>query len=70
MEVLRAEKLIKHYGKNQNIVRALNNVNISVKNEEFVSITGTSGSAVSRMESSTKATSVLPDLASTTFAAL
>jgi len=49
MEVLRAEKLIKHYGKNQNIVRALNNVNISVKNEEFVSITGTSGSGKSTL---------------------
>ena len=49
MEVLRAENLVKIYGKEPNIVKALDNVNISIQNEEFVSIVGTSGSGKSTL---------------------
>ncbi len=49
MEVLRAEKLFKQYGKEPNIVHALNDVSISVQNEEFISIIGTSGSGKSTL---------------------
>lgn len=49
MEVLRAEKLVKDYGKNPHIVHALNNVSLSIQNEEFIAITGTSGSGKSTL---------------------
>lgn len=49
MEILRAEKLFKEYGKKPNIVHALNDVSISVQNGEFVSIVGTSGSGKSTL---------------------
>lgn len=44
MEILRTENLSKQYGEKLNIVQALDNVNISVHNGEFISIVGSSGS--------------------------
>ena len=44
MSILKTEHLIKQYGKEPNIVRALDDVSISVEPGEFVAIIGTSGS--------------------------
>ena len=49
MEILKAEHLFKEYGKKPNIVHALNDISISVQNQEFVSIVGTSGSGKSTL---------------------
>ena len=43
MEVLKAENLIKIYGKGENQVKALNGVSLSVAKGEFVAVVGTSG---------------------------
>lgn len=49
MIVLKTENLKKYYGKEPNIVKALDGVNIDVEEGEFVAIVGTSGSGKSTL---------------------
>ena len=49
MEILRIENLTKTYGSGENIVRALDNVSLSVEKGEFISIIGPSGSGKSTL---------------------
>jgi putative ABC transport system ATP-binding protein len=49
MSILSAEKLTKHYGSEPNIVRALDGVNFSVEEREFIAIVGMSGSGKSTL---------------------
>lgn len=49
MEILRLEHLIKKYNQNELSVTALNDINLSVNEGEFLSIMGTSGSGKSTM---------------------
>lgn len=49
MKVLQANSLTKVYGSGENSVRALDGVNFSVENGEFVAIVGTSGSGKSTL---------------------
>ena len=44
MSILKTVELKKYYGSSENEVHALNGVNFSVEEGEFVSIVGTSGS--------------------------
>ncbi|MGF7059306.1 ABC transporter ATP-binding protein [Brassicibacter mesophilus] len=49
MEILRVKDLYKVYGKGENKVEALKNINLSVNKGEFVAIVGTSGSGKSTL---------------------
>ncbi len=49
MEILRTENLVKTYGKDDNIVYAVNDVSLSVEQGEFVSVVGASGSGKSTL---------------------
>lgn len=49
MTVLKTVSLKKHYGKEPNIVKALDGVNVDIKLGEFVAIVGTSGSGKSTL---------------------
>lgn len=49
MEILRVERLSKIYGKGENKVEALKNVNLTVNSGEFVAIVGASGSGKSTL---------------------
>lgn len=49
MSILRTENLVKIYGEEPNIVKALDNVSIEVNEGEFVAIIGTSGSGKSTL---------------------
>ena len=49
MSILKAENLIKIYGQEPNIVKALNDVSIEIKEGQFVAIVGTSGSGKSTL---------------------
>lgn len=44
MEVLQVKNISKRYGKQENLVQALNNISLEVKQGEFIAIVGTSGS--------------------------
>ncbi|NFP90896.1 ABC transporter ATP-binding protein [Clostridium sporogenes] len=49
MEILKTMGLKKYYGSGENIVKAVNNINFSVEEGEFVAIVGTSGSGKSTL---------------------
>ena len=49
MEILRLENVSKYYGLGENQVKALDNVNLEIKNGEFIAITGSSGSGKSTL---------------------
>lgn len=47
MEILKAENLVKYYGKGESLVKAVDHSSFSVASGEFVVIVGTSGSGKS-----------------------
>jgi len=49
MPILKVENLNKHYGKNETLVKALDNVTFSVNTGEFITIVGASGSGKSTL---------------------
>ncbi|MCC0645566.1 MULTISPECIES: ABC transporter ATP-binding protein [unclassified Clostridioides] len=49
MKILETNNLKKYYGKGENIVKALDGINISINRGEFIAIVGTSGSGKSTL---------------------
>lgn len=49
MEIVTANNLCKYYGKNENIVKAVDNVSFSIEESSFVAIIGPSGSGKSTL---------------------
>lgn len=49
MQILTSKNLCKYYGSGENMVKALDNVSVSIDDGEFVSIIGTSGSGKSTL---------------------
>lgn len=49
MQILTSQNLCKYYGSGENMVKALDNVSVSINDGEFVSIIGTSGSGKSTL---------------------
>lgn len=49
MQILISQNLCKYYGLGENMVKALDNVSVSIDDGEFVSIIGTSGSGKSTL---------------------
>ena len=49
MEILKIENLCKTYGEKSNIVKALDNINLSIDRGEFIAIVGASGSGKSTL---------------------
>jgi len=49
MNILKTEELKKYYGKDDNLVKALDGVNLEIEEGEFVAIVGTSGSQLEKI---------------------
>lgn len=49
MQILTSQNLCKYYGSGENMVKALDNISVSIDDGEFVSIIGTSGSGKSTL---------------------
>ena len=49
MEILKTENLKKYYGKDVSLVKALDGVDLSIEEGEFVAVAGTSGSGKSTL---------------------
>ena len=52
MNILKTSNLKKYYGNGENLVKAIDNANIDIKEGEFVAIVGKSGSGPARRKAS------------------